>query len=129
MVSKGYIKRPRAIYDWYEESKLDIYSLAVYDYLLTFAREEETVYRGIKLKKGQLIRSGAQIAKALKISRVTVIRRMKDLKEAGAIDIEQIENGTSNIITVNSIKNDTHETSDEKADQSINLDELLSKLD
>lgn len=129
MSNKGYIKRPRAIYDWYEDSKLDIYSLAVYDYLLTFARDEETVYSGIKLKKGQLIRSGAQIAKALKISRATVVRKMKDLKEAGAIDFEPIEHGSSNIITVNGIKNDTYEVSNEKDDQSINLDELLSKLD
>lgn len=137
---KGYVIRYRSIYDWYlNNESLDIYALAIYDYLIAFARKEPTNYKGVSLKVGQLIRSHAQIAKALKISRRTVIRKIAALKDDGAIDIQPVMIGSinANIITVKNFKKYQTVNDDEpkkekviEADASdINLDEMLQKLD
>lgn len=103
---KGYVIKCRSLYDWYAENdSIDIYALSIYDYLLTYTRQKATVYKGIKLRPGQIIRSYGQIAKALKIGRQTVIRKMSVLSNAGAIEMEntRLETGIANIITVKTV--------------------------
>lgn len=126
-MNKGYIKRYRSIYDWYQKSDLDVYALAIYDYLNTFAAITPKTYKGIALKEGQVIRSYQKIADDLKLSRRTVIRRIKLLSECEAVSYNKLDNNI-NIFTVNDIC-DTKSEEDIQEVDNINIDELLSKLD
>lgn len=126
-MNKGYIKRYRSIYEWYQKHDLDVYALAIYDYLNTFAAVQPKTYKGIAIKEGQVIRSYQKIADDLKLSRRTVIRRIKLLCDCEAVSYDKLDNNI-NIFTVN----DVHDTKDEKdihEVDSINIDDLLSKLD
>lgn len=133
--NKGYVIKHRSIYDWYKSvAEMDIYALAIYDYLATFVRKDKIVYKGIQLEAGQLIRSYGQIADALKIARSTVIRRMTILKKVGAISIDPIDAGNAvvNVITVKDFtdhdNSDDHDAKDDST-QDIDLDKLVEDLD
>lgn len=135
--NKGYVIKHRSIYDWYKSvAEMDIYALAIYDYLATYVRKDKTVYKGITLEAGQLLRSYGQIADALKIGRRTVVRKMKILKDVGAISVEQINLGSAFVITVKDfIDHDHGDDHDDKkgikdADASgIDLDKMIENLD
>lgn len=135
--NKGYVIKHRSIYDWYKSvAEMDIYALAIYDYLATYVRKDKTVYKGITLDSGQLLRSYGQIADALKIGRRTVVRKMKILKDVGAISVEQINLGSAFVITVKDfIDHDHGDDHDDKqgikdADASdIDLDKMIENLD
>ena len=135
--NKGYVIRYRSIYDWYKNvAEMDIYALAIYDYLATYVRKDKTVYKGITLDSGQLLRSYGQIADALKIGRRTVVRKMKILKDVGAISVEQINLGSAFVITVKDFTD--HDNSDDHDDKQgikdadasdIDLDKMIENLD
>lgn len=135
--NKGYVIKHRSIYDWYKSvEEMDIYALAIYDYLATYVRKDKTVYKGITLDSGQLLRSYGQIADALKIGRRTVVRKMKILKDVGAISVEQINLGSAFVITVKDFTD--HDNSDDHDDKQgikdadasdIDLDKMIENLD
>lgn len=135
--NKGYVIKHRSIYDWYKSvEEMDIYALAIYDYLATYVRKDKTVYKGIRIEPGQLIRSYGQIADTLKIGRRTVARKMKILKDVGAISVEQVNLGSAFVITVKDfIDHDHGDDHDDKqgikdADASdIDLDKMIENLD
>lgn len=83
---EGWFKFYRKIMDWEWVSSPN--HLSVFIYLLTNANHTPRKWKGIQIKKGQLITGRKKISEFMGVKEHTVQRVLQDLKRTGHIDIQ-----------------------------------------
>lgn len=86
----GWIKLHRKLLDWewFDEPN----TFRVFIYLILMANHQPTIYRGIKLKRGQLLTSQLHLGKRLKLSRQKIRTSLKNLSSTNEITIHSTNN-------------------------------------
>lgn len=89
----GWVKLHRKLleWEWYE----DAHMVHLLVHLLLTATHEARKYKGLTIKRGQLVTSIKKLAEALGVSETSTRRRMKRLKSGGFLTIKVAHNITT----------------------------------
>ena len=94
--NNGWIKLYRKFtkWEWYTDS----YAVHLFLHLLFSANIEDRKWRGILVKRGQLVTGRRILSEEIGVPEITIRRKMKLLEEAGVIDVKTTNKGS--IITI-----------------------------